>query len=83
MVKAAEKIEQLSFEDALGELETLVKSLESGSTPLEQSITAYERGMQLKQLCEKKLSEARLRVEKIALDSTGAMTGTEPFNPDQ
>lgn len=83
MTKAVEKIDQLSFEDALGELETIVKSLESGSTPLEQSIAAYERGMQLKQLCEKKLSEARLRVEKIALDNTGAMTGTTPFNPDQ
>ena len=83
MTKAVEKIDQLSFEDALGELETIVKSLESGSIPLEQSIAAYERGMGLKQLCERKLSEARLRVEKIALDNNGAMTGTTPFNPDQ
>jgi exodeoxyribonuclease VII small subunit len=67
----------------LGELETIVRSLESGATPLEQSIAAYERGMQLKALCERKLSEARLRVEKIALDTTGAMTGATPFNPDQ
>jgi len=83
MSKAVEKIDQLSFEDALGELEGIVKSLESGSTPLEQSIAAYERGMRLKQLCESKLSEARLRVEKIALDSNGAVTGVSPFNPDQ
>ena len=83
MSKAAENIEKMSFEIALAELEGIVRSLEAGQTPLEESITAYERGVALKRHCEKRLSDARLRVEKITLTADGSPQGTTPFNPDQ
>ena len=76
------KIENLSFEDALGELETIVRNLESGQTKLDESITAYERGVALKNHCEKRLNDARLKIEKITLDSNGAPTGLEPFDAE-
>lgn len=55
----------LTFESALGELETLVNKLESGQINLEDTISAYSRGKELKEFCQKKLSEAKLKVEKI------------------
>lgn len=82
MTKASENIEKMSFETALAELEGIVRSLESGATPLEDSISAYERGMALKKHCETRLTDARLRVEKITLSADGTATGSTPFNPD-
>lgn len=82
MSKDIEAFEQLSFEDALSELEGIVRALESGSTPLAQSIEAYERGMRLKQHCERRLADARLRVEKISLGTDGTPQGTTPFAPE-
>lgn len=67
-----------SFEDALSELETIVKGLESGKTTLEESITAYTRGMELKKLCEARLKDAQSRIEKITLSPDGSV-GTTPF----
>jgi exodeoxyribonuclease VII small subunit len=72
-----EDIGALSFEQALGELETIVAGLESGQAPLEQSIAMYERGAKLKAHCEKRLEAARLRVEKIVVGPQGA-AGVEP-----
>ena len=66
-----QEIAALSFEDALKQLETIVKDLEGGNVSLDDSINAYERGAQLKRHCETKLAEARMRVEKISLDSAG------------
>lgn len=83
MAKALESIEQLSFEAALAELDTIVRALESGQTSLEDSIKAYERGTALKSHCEAKLKDARLRVEKINLSADGKPTGTSPFNPEK
>lgn len=74
---AATDIESLSFEQALKELEEIVRKLESGQAALEDSISIYERGALLKAHCEKKLEAARLRVEKVVL-SQGAPTGVEP-----
>lgn len=74
----AQAIDKLSFENALGELEGIVRALESGKAPLEESISAYERGIALKNHCEKKLSEARLKIEKITL-SPGGTPKTSPF----
>jgi len=76
------KIDDMPFEDAMAELETIVRDLETGQTKLDQSITAYERGMALKKHCEKRLSEARLKIEKITLDQDGKATGIEPFDPE-
>lgn len=82
MTKAVETIEKMSFEAALSELENIVRALESGQTPLEESIAAYERGMALKKHCETRLTDARLRVEKISLSADGTANGTTPFNPE-
>ena len=70
-------ISKMSFEAALRELEDIVTGLESGDIPLEMSIASYERGTELKKHCEAKLSEARLRVEKISLNPDGSASATE------
>ncbi len=76
-----ENIDDLSFEQALSELETIVTRLERGDAELEDSITLYERGVRLKQYCEKKLNSAKLKVDKIVLNEDGAIA-TEPFDSD-
>ena len=55
----------LTFEEALDELESTVESLVRGEISLEDAIKAYERGTELKNQCEKRLQEAKLKVEKI------------------
>lgn len=72
-------LDALSFEEALTELETIVRSLETGKAPLEDSITSYERGMELKAHCEKKLRAARAKIEKITPALDGSLT-TQPFD---
>lgn len=67
----ASPVEKMSFEEALAELETIVRELESGKAPLDQSISAYERGTALKKHCEAKLRDAQLKIEQISLDSDG------------
>jgi exodeoxyribonuclease VII small subunit len=66
------EIADLSFEDALAQLEQIVQKLEGGDVPLEDSIRIYERGAALKAHCEKKLREAELKVERIVLGPSGA-----------
>lgn len=83
MTKAAETIDKMSFESALAELEGIVRAMESGQTPLEESIAAYERGVALRKHCEARLKDARLRVEKINLSADGTPNGTSHLNPDQ
>ena len=68
----------LSFEDALSRLETIVSRLESGQAPLEESITLYEEGARLKTLCEERLKAAQLRVEKIVVGADGQAKGVAP-----
>jgi exodeoxyribonuclease VII small subunit len=67
----------LSFEDALKELEGIVKQLEQGQVKLDEAITAYERGALLKKHCEQKLAEAKMKVDKIVFAADGAV-GTQP-----
>ena len=64
-------VKELSFEDSLAELEAIVDRLESGQGSLDDAITAYERGSQLKRHCQTKLDEARMKVEKIRLPEDG------------
>lgn len=75
-------LETMNFEDALKELETIVRRLEEGKLNLEEAIHAYERGAALKTHCEKKLKDARLRIEKIVLGANGS-TETSPFSIDE
>jgi exodeoxyribonuclease VII small subunit len=71
-------IANLSFEQALSELEKIVAQLESGQAPLEESIALYERGARLKTHCEARLEAARLKVEKIVVGPGGGAERTEP-----
>ena len=70
-------ISEMSFEQAMAELETVVGKLERGDVALEDSIKLYERGAELKKRCETKLKEAEEKVAAITLDSDGAPTGTK------
>jgi exodeoxyribonuclease VII small subunit len=73
-------IGQLPFERAIEELESIVKRLEEGKVPLEESVAIYERGEALKKRCEDLLRQAEARVEKITLDAEGKPTGTAPLD---
>ena len=74
-----QRIDELSFEDAIKELEAIATKLESGSAPLEESIELYGRGSDLKAHCQKILKSAEEKVEQITLNSDGTPTGTERF----
>ncbi len=69
-------VENLSFEDALKELETIVEKLEGGDVELEESIKIYERGAALKAHCLGKLKNAQLKVEQIVLNQDGDVSTT-------
>ena len=69
-------IAAMSFEQALAELETIVRQLESGKGNLDEAITAYERGAALKRHCESKLAEAQRRVDRISFSPDGNVTTT-------
>ena len=77
----APEIASLPFERALAELEEIVKQLEAGRVPLEDSIAIYERGELLKRHCEALLKRAETRIERITLGPDGQPTGTVPFEP--
>ena len=70
----------LSFEDALKKLEDIVRKLESGDVPLDQSIDLYSQGEKLRTLCQKRLEAAQAKIEKITLDRDGKPTGTTDFD---
>jgi exodeoxyribonuclease VII small subunit len=67
-------IAKLSFEEALGELEKIVGDLERGKVKLDDAVAAYTRGAQLKAHCERKLADAKAKVEKIVLRPDGSVT---------
>ena len=71
-------VQDLSFEAALKELEKIVSELESGQAPLEKSLELYQRGAELKALCEARLEAARLQVEKISLNKSGQVESVQP-----
>ncbi len=77
-------LEKLTFEEAMKELEKLVDSLDEGDISLDEAISAYDRGSQLKDYCQKKLHEAKMKVETIQssdnIDTIPEMSS--PFKPD-
>jgi exodeoxyribonuclease VII small subunit len=77
---AAADVKNLPFEKAIEELESIVKRLEEGKVPLEESVAIYERGEVLKRRCEDLLRQAEARVEKITLDASGKPGGAEPLD---
>jgi len=70
----------LPFEKALAELEDIVRRLERGDVPLEDSIAIYERGEALKKHCEALLKKAEARIEKITIGPDGQAAGTTPLD---
>lgn len=76
------EIESLNFEDALSELENIVRSLGEGQTPLEKSIESYERGIALKKHCAAKLREAQEKIEKITVEKDGSVS-TQPLDTQE
>jgi exodeoxyribonuclease VII small subunit len=79
----AAEIASRPFEKALEELETIVKRLEQGNVPLEDSISIYERGEALKKHCEALLKRAEARIEKITVGPNGQATGTTPLDAEK
>lgn len=70
----------MSFEDALRALEEVVRKLESGDVPLDDSISLYERGEDLRKHCQARLDAAQQRIEKIVKGPDGAASGTAPLD---
>lgn len=69
------------FEKSLNELEGLVRDLEQGELSLEQSLSAFERGVRLTRECQQALKSAEQRVEQLIQQDDGSLE-TRPFNPD-
>ena len=79
-----DSLEKMSFEEAMKELERLVDALDKGNVSLDEAIAAYDRGSQLKDHCQKKLNEAKMKVETIQSsgDSKVIPNKLTPFDPD-
>ena len=73
-------VDQMSFEDAMKELEQVVSQLERGDVALDASISLYERGAKLKKHCETKLREAEEKVAALTFDENGVPSGTAPLD---
>ena len=77
-------LEKMTFEDAMKELENLVDALDKGNVSLDEAIAAYDRGSQLKDHCQKKLNEAKMKVETIQSsgESNVILNKLTSFDPD-
>ena len=73
-------IAEMTFEEALAELESVVNKLERGDVALDESISLYERGAALRARCQQKLAEAEEKVSRITLGDGGQPTGVQPFD---
>lgn len=72
-------IATLSFENAMAELEGIVRRLESGDVSLEESVALYERGHLLRAQCEERLKAAQARIDQVSMGADGQAVGTAPF----
>lgn len=79
MAEETEDLKNLSFEDALAKLENIVRELESGRIKLDDAVSAYEKAVVLKKLCQEKLAAAALKVEKIEIAKDGSLS-TAPLD---
>ena len=80
MANSSSDIASLSFEDALRALEEIVRKLESGEAPLDESIDLYARGDALRAHCQARLDAAQTRIEAIVADRDGKASGVRPFD---
>ena len=79
--KIPAEIRKLTFEEALAELEDIVRGLETGSGDLDGAIEAYARGVQLKRHCEARLKDAQAKIDKI-VKASGGEIATEPLDAE-
>lgn len=70
----------LSFEEAMEELELVVRQLETGKIKLDDAVIAYEKGVKLKQICEEKLAQAKAKIDILVLDKNSTPVGVESFD---
>jgi exodeoxyribonuclease VII small subunit len=82
MTHKSKSMDKIDFEKAMSEIERIVNDLESGDLTLDESIKAFEQGIQLSKLCQKKLEVAEERVKKL-LEKTGGEYGLELFEDDE
>lgn len=75
-----DKAAKLSFEDALARLEAVVDAMEQGGTPLADLLAKYEEGSKLLKICESRLQEAELKIEKLRKARDGSIV-LEPHEP--
>lgn len=76
------EIKGLSFEEAIAQLENIVRELESGRIKLDDAVAAYEKAMALKQLCEAKLKSAQLKIEKLEIMPDNEVKAAEFVVPE-
>ncbi len=69
--------EKMTFESAIARLEEIVRALESGSAPLDESLALYEEGVKLVRFCNEKLENAEQRVRLLAQGADGSLTETD------
>lgn len=72
--------DKITFEEALEALEGVVQKLESGAVPLDDSISLYEEGQRLRKLCQARLDDAKVRIDRIVTDSKGNAEAVEKFD---
>ncbi len=75
-----QELNTLSFEQAMEELELVVRSLETGKIKLDEAVLAYEKGVKLKQICEEKLAQAKAKIDILVLDKEGTPIGVDSFD---
>lgn len=75
-------VKKLSFEEAMEELENVVRQLETGKIKLDDAVSVYERGVLLKKHCEEKLQQAKSKIDKLIIDKETTIVGRESFDND-
>lgn len=73
-------VKELSFEEAMDELENVVRQLETGRIKLDEAVNFYERGLALKKICEEKLTAAKAKIDILILDKNNNITGAQSFD---
>ncbi len=76
----SQEVNSLSFEEAMTELESVVRQLESGKIKLEEAVSVYERGVLLKKHCEEKLKQAKSKIDKLIIGENNTIIGREDFD---
>lgn len=82
MAEDSPDISQMSFEAALRSLEDIVRKLEGGEVPLDESIALYERGEALRQHCQARLDAAQAKIQQIVAGPDGRAQSTRPFDSE-